>query len=93
MEGKENVSEEKRALPSTKKKGPGIPLLRQGNGAFSLINEAVLPSGFPPAEALTVRSDGQGDGLTDQGQDDARRDNSASSGMITSTKTELQIPQ
>lgn len=24
---------------------------------------------------------------------DARRDNSASSGMITSTKTELQIPQ
>ena len=26
-------------------------------------------------------------------EDDARRDNSASSGMITSTKTELQIPQ
>ena len=28
-----------------------------------------------------------------KGFDDARRDNSASSGMITSTKTELQIPQ
>lgn len=27
------------------------------------------------------------------GHSDARRDNSASSGMITSTKTELQIPQ
>ena len=26
-------------------------------------------------------------------EDDARRDNPASSGMITSTKTELQIPQ
>lgn len=26
-------------------------------------------------------------------EDDARRDNFASSGMITSTKTELQIPQ
>ena len=67
MEGKENVSEEKRALPSINKKGPGISLLRQGNGAFSLINEAVLPFGLPPAGELTVRSDGQGDGLTDQG--------------------------
>ena len=31
--------------------------------------------------------------LSDTLEGDARRDNSASSGMITSTKTELQIPQ
>lgn len=35
-------------------------------------------SGMPPAESRAA---------------DARRDNPASSGMITSTKTELQIPQ
>lgn len=35
----------------------------------------------------------EGGNPSEEGFPDARRDNSASSGMITSTKTELQIPQ
>ena len=56
--------------PFHKEERPRIPCSVKGNtGAFSPINEAVSPSGLPPAEALTVRSDGQDDGLTDQGQE------------------------
>lgn len=60
-----------------------------GCGKSALIN---MLAGYETPDAGSILIDGEK--VSGPGPDrDARRDNPASSGMITSTKNELQIPQ